>query len=50
MRSRDGQMVQVKWFEERKGTQPQQVMDLIEFRLKVAEALVCMGKPQALRK
>lgn len=36
--------------ENRKGTQPKQVLDLLDFKLQVAEALVRVGKPQALRK
>ncbi|RXN27706.1 piggyBac transposable element-derived 3-like protein [Labeo rohita] len=31
---------------ESKGTQPQKIMDLLEFKMKVAEVLVCAGKPQ----
>jgi hypothetical protein len=35
---------------ERQGTQPPLVMDLLDFKLNVAEALVRLGKPHALRK
>lgn len=31
---------------ESKGTQPQKIMDLLEFKMNVAEVLVCAGKPQ----
>ncbi|XP_056116469.1 piggyBac transposable element-derived protein 3-like [Rhinichthys klamathensis goyatoka] len=31
---------------EYKGTQPQKFMDLLEFKMNVAEVLVCSGKPQ----
>ena len=35
---------------ERQGTRPQQIMDLLDFKMNVAEALVRVGKPHALRK
>ncbi|KAL2089767.1 hypothetical protein ACEWY4_014455 [Coilia grayii] len=79
VRSRDGKVVLVKWFDNRsvvlasnfvgvgeedeieswleyrrdqelQGTQPKQVMDLLQFKMAVAEALVRVGKTQSLKK
>ncbi|XP_056320827.1 piggyBac transposable element-derived protein 3-like [Danio aesculapii] len=35
---------------ESKGTQPQKIMDLLDFKMNVAEVLVCAGKPHVSRK
>lgn len=35
---------------EYKGTQPQKIMDLLEFKMNVAEVLVRSGKPQGSKK